>query len=125
MANNIKEKKMKINLLLHRNTTDKVRRISQPIQEYMSYSFNLSYTYLNDLRCFETEGEVDGQKLKNVYIFNPSLAYRKKVLIRSVKDLELRPELLLFSGFTDKQNNVTIRDRRIVPYNFLRKRNHA
>lgn len=116
---------MKINLLLHRNTTDKVRKISQPIQEYMSYSFNLSYTYLNDLRCFETEGEVDGQKLKNVYIFNPSLAYRKKVLIRSVKDLELRPELLLFIGFTDKQNNVTIRDRRIVPYNFLRKRNHA
>lgn len=116
---------MKISLLLHRNNIDKVRKISQPIQEYMSYRFNLSHTYINNLRCFVTDCEIEGQQVKNIYIFNPSLAYRKKVLIRSLKDLELRPELLLFSGFTDKQNNLNIRDRRMVPYNFFKKRNSA
>ena len=76
--------------------TNEARRLPRAIQEYMRRRFILLPEYLELLRCFEYDGEVNGKQVKRISIFSPNKAREKKLLIETRQDLEHHPELLFF-----------------------------
>jgi len=97
---------------LHLRNENEAKRLPGVIQEYMRRRFILSSDYLRSLRCFEYDGQVKGKQVRRIIIFSPSIAYEKKLLVKTRQDLEQHRELLLFEGYIDNAGNAYVADRR-------------
>ncbi len=90
-----------------------VKKVPKAIQEYMRHRFGLLPEYLELLRCFEYDGQVDGKQVRFINIFSPNRAQEKNVIISIRQDLAQHPEMLLYEGYTDNQRNIYMTDRRV------------
>ena len=97
---------------IHLRNENKVKRLPRAIQEYMRRRFDLLPEYLELLRCFEYEGQVNSEQVKRISIFCPLNAQEKSLFIRTRQDLEQHPEILLYEGHVDNQGNAYVADRR-------------
>jgi hypothetical protein len=68
--------------------------------------------YLDTLRCFEYDGEVNGKQVKRVSIFSPKVLKEQNLSVKNIQDLEQHHNLLLFEGYIDKLGNAYAADRR-------------
>ena len=97
---------------LHLRNKNEAKRLPRTVREYMWRRFNLLPEYLELLRCFEYDGQVNGKQVRRISIFSPDKAREKKLLIRTRQDLEQHPELLFYEGHIDSQGNAYVADRR-------------
>ena len=97
---------------LHLRNGNKAERLPRAIQEYMQRRFSLLPEYLELLRCFEYDGEVNDKWVRRISIFSPNKAREKKILIKTRQDLEQHPELLFYEGHIDSEGKAYVADRR-------------
>ena len=97
---------------IHLRNENKDKRLPRAIREYMRRRFDLLPEYLELLRCFEYDGQVNGKQVRRISIFSPNKAGEKKLLIKTRQDLEQHPEILLYEGHVDNQGNAYVADRR-------------
>ncbi len=90
-----------------------VKKVPKAIQAYMSHRFTLLPEYLELLRCFEYDGQVNGKRVRLISIFSPNKAEEKHLLINTRQDLAQHPEMLLYEGYIDEQKNIYVADRRV------------
>jgi hypothetical protein len=86
------------------------KRVPETIQEYLKKRFKLRTSYLGDLMCFEHECISREKQIKQIRIFNPTLARKKGLAIKWNSDLEQHPEVLLFEGYTSNHGQIFIMD---------------
>lgn len=91
---------------------NKIRKLPKAIQEYMRHRFKLLPEYLELLRCFEYDGQINGRQVRIFSIFSPNKAQEVHLLIKTRQDLEQHPEVLLYQGYIDNQGNAYVADRR-------------
>jgi len=91
-------------------------RLPKQVKEYMRFTFGLNNEYLNELRCFKYDGILNEQPVEYIRIFNPRLAWRYYVPIKTNADLDTTPEALLYEGYIDDEGNVHIEDKRTMSY---------
>jgi len=91
---------------------DEDRRLPKPIQDYMRHRFMLLPEYLELLRCFEYDDQINGKMVRHIRIFSPNKAREKNLAIRTRQDLESYPEMLLYEGYIDSQGKAYVADRR-------------
>ena len=91
---------------------NEAKRLPRAIQEYMRHRFILLSEYLELLRCFEYDDQVNGKRVRRIKIFSPNKAREKKLLVKTRQDLEQHPELLFYEGYIDSQGKVYVADRR-------------
>ena len=72
----------------------------------------LQREYVEGLRCFETDGLFREQPVRRIRVFNPALAKKNNLAIRTSSDLELHPEILVFEGHIDEKDGIYFADRR-------------
>jgi hypothetical protein len=106
---------------LHLGNTGEARRLPKAVREYMRYRFLLLPEYLDLLRCFEFDGELQGSPVKMVKIFSPAAARDAGVSIQTRHDLERHHDLLLYEGHLDGQGKAYVADRRAIPLKHLKK----
>jgi hypothetical protein len=99
-------------MYIHLRHRSEVRRLPKAIQDYMRHRFILLPEYLELLRCFEHDGQVNGKQVKRISIFSPDKAQEKQILIRTRQDLEKHPDMLLYEGYIDSYGNAYVADRR-------------
>lgn len=99
-------------MLIHWRNENEAKRLPRAIQEYMRCRFVLLPEYLNLLRCFEYDDQVNGKRVRHVKIFSPGKAREEKLSIRNRHDLEQHPELLFYEGYIDSEGNAYVADRR-------------
>jgi len=97
---------------LHFGRANKAKKLPRVIQEYMERRFNLVPEYLELLRYFEYEGQINGKRVRNIRIFSPDKANEKKLVIKTRQDLEQHPELLFYEGYIDSRGKAYVADRR-------------
>jgi len=97
---------------IHLRNENEAKRLPRAIQEYMQRRFILLPEYLELLRCFEYDGQVNGKQVRRISIFSPNKAREKKLLIKTRQDLEQHPELLFYEGHIDSKGNAYVADRR-------------
>lgn len=97
---------------IHLRNENEAKRLPRAIQEYMRRRFGLLPEYLELLRCFEYEGQVNGKRVRRISIFSPNKAREKKLLIKTRQDLEQNPELLFYEGYIDSEGKAYVADRR-------------
>ena len=97
---------------IHRRNENEAKRLPRAIQEYMRRRFDLLPEYLELLRCFEYDGQVNGKQVRRISIFSPNKTREKKLLIKTRQDLEQHPELLFYEGYIDGEGNTYVADRR-------------
>jgi len=106
------QQEVKEKMHLHLWNENEAKRIPKAIQEFMRRRFNLLPEYLELLRCFEYDGQVNGKQVRRIKIFSTSKAREKKLLIKTRQDLEQHPELLFYEGYIDKEGKAYVADRR-------------
>ena len=74
----------------------------------------LQNEYVDKLRCFEMDGIFRERPVKRIRVFNPALAKKNRVAIRTNSDLELHPEVLVFEGHIDAEDKIYFADRRVM-----------
>ena len=99
---------------LHWRNENEAKRLPRAIQEYMRRRFSLLPEYLELLKCFEYDGQVNGKQVRRISIFSPNKAREKKLLIKTRQNLEQHPELLFYEGYIDSQGNAYVADRRAL-----------
>jgi len=72
----------------------------------------LQSEYIEKLRCFEMDDIFREQPVKRIRVFNPALAKKNHLAIRTNSDLELHPEVLVFEGYIDAEDKIYFADRR-------------
>jgi len=92
--------------------SDDVRRVPEPVLHYMKRRFMLPTPYASSLRCFETEGNHQGERVTKLRIFSPAMAGRFGLTMKVISDLDRHPEVLLFEGYIDRGGRVYVADRR-------------
>ena len=97
---------------IHLRNENEAKRLPRAIQEYMQRRFTLLPEYLELLRCFEYDGQVNGKQVRRVNIFSPNKAREKKLLIKTRQDLQQHPELLFYEGHIDSEGKAYVADRR-------------
>ena len=97
---------------IHLRNENEAKRLPRAIQEYMQRRFILLPEYLELLRCFEYDGQVNGKQVRRISIFSPLKAREKRLIIKTRQDLEQHPELLLYEGYIDSQGKAYVADRR-------------
>jgi len=97
---------------IHLRNENEAKRLPRAIQEYMRCRFDLLPEYLELLRCFEYNGQVNGKQVRRISIFSPDKASEKKLLLKTRQDLEQHPELLFYEGYIDSEGNAYVADRR-------------
>ena len=97
---------------IHLRNENGAKRLPRAIKEYMCRRFNLLPEYLEPLRCFEYDSQVNGKQVRRIKIFSPSKAREKKILIKTRQDLERHPELLFYEGHIDSERTAYVADRR-------------
>lgn len=97
---------------IHLRRENEIRKLPKPIQEYMRHRFMLLPEYLELLRCFEYDGQINSRNVRLFSIFSPNRAQEKHLLIKTRQDLEQHPEMLLYQGYIDNQGNAYVADRR-------------
>ena len=97
---------------IHLRHGNEAKRLPRAIQEYMRRRFILLPEYLELLRCFEYDGQVNGKQVRRISIFSPNKAREKKLLIKTRQDLEQHPELLFYEGYIDSEGKAYVADRR-------------
>jgi len=88
------------------------KRLPRPIHDYMRQRFGVLPEYLENLRCFEFEGVVNGRTVRRFRIYSPAKAQQQKLSIASPSDLEKNPGMLLYEGYIDKEGKAYVADRR-------------
>ncbi len=99
-----------INLCLRKKS--EAKRLSESVQNYLRRQFMLQREYIEKLRCFEIDGLFREQPVRRIRIFNPDLAKKDSLAIRTNSDLELHPEILVFEGHIDAEGKIYFADRR-------------
>jgi len=97
----------------HNNHKNEAKKLPRPVQEYMTWRFNLVLEYLSMLRCFEYDGVVNGKEVSCIRVFSPHRAKEQHLSIRTKAELDQHPEMLLFEGYIDRQGSVYVADRRL------------
>lgn len=97
---------------LHLRHDNEAKRLPKPILEYMKKRFMLSDSYLKMLRCFEYEGIVGEKQVRRFSIFGVNESDNRPVTIKTKRDLDNNPKLLLFEGYIDKTGKAYAADRR-------------
>ena len=97
---------------IHLRNGNEAKRLPRAIREYMRRRFILLPEYLELLRCFEYDGQVNGKQVRRISIFSPNKAREKKLLIKTRQDLEQHPELLFYEGYIDSEGKAYVADRR-------------
>ena len=97
---------------IHLRNENNVKRLPTAIQEYMRRRFDLLPEYLELLRCFEYDGQINGKQVRRISIFSLGKARERKLLIKTRQDLGQHPELLFYEGYIDSQGNAYVADRR-------------
>jgi len=92
--------------------SDSARRVPEPVLHYMKRRFMLPTLYASSLRCFETDGSHQGEKVTKLRIFSPAMAGSFGLAIRTIADLDQHPEVLLFEGYVERSGRVYVADRR-------------
>jgi len=92
--------------------SDEVKRVPEPVLKYMRRRFMLPTLYICSLRCFEGEGVHNGEQVKKLRIFSPTLASSFGITLKKSADLNGHPEVLLFEGYIDHSGHVYVADRR-------------
>jgi len=91
---------------------NEIKRVPEPVLQYMKRRFLLPTLYISGLRCFEHEGTFRREPVMQIRIFDPFLAGTLGLTIRKRSDLDKHPELLQFEGYIDRKGQVYIADRR-------------
>ncbi|MBI2861073.1 MAG: hypothetical protein HYX91_06160 [Chloroflexi bacterium] len=78
----------------------------------MTHRFRLQPEYIEMLRLFEFDGAINGQQVRRFRIFSPRVAREHNIMLKTSADLEQNPAMTLFEGYTDRQGNVYVADRR-------------
>jgi len=89
-----------------------IKRVSEPVLQYMRRRFLLPSLYVSGLRCFEHEGTFHGEPVMQIWIFDPYLASSLGLTIKKYADLGKHPEVLQFEGYIDRKGQVYMADRR-------------
>jgi hypothetical protein len=89
-----------------------VKKVPEPVLQYMKRRFILPTLYVMGLRCVEHEEIFLGEPVLRIRIFNPYLASSIGFTVRKYQDLEEHPELLQYEGYIDRKGTVYIADRR-------------
>lgn len=92
--------------------SDDVRRVPEPVLHYMKRRFMLPSLYVSGLRCFESDGSHQGERVTKLRIFSPTMAGSFGLTLKTGVDLEQHPEALLFEGYIDRGGRVYVADRR-------------
>jgi hypothetical protein len=96
----------------HHGRNGHSKRLPKLIHEYMMRRFGVLPEYLENLRCFEFEGEVNDKKVMRYRIYSPTKAEQQKITITYLSDLEQYPGMLLYEGYIDKEGKAYVADRR-------------
>ena len=78
----------------------------------MKLRFGALPEYLETLRCFEFEGNVNDKKVKRYRIYSPTRAQQQQLTIAGLSDLEKHPGMLLYEGYIDREGKAYVADRR-------------
>ena len=97
---------------IHLRNENEAKRLPRAIQEYMRHRFSLLPEYLELLKCFENNDQVNGKKVRYIRIFSPNTAREKKISIKTRQDLEQHPDLLFYEGYIDSEGKAYAADRR-------------
>lgn len=98
--------------IFRRRSGPVIKKLAWFLKEYLKRRFTLPADSVEKLRCFMRDGEVLGEAVKRLYIFNPELAKEHGVTIRNNLDLEQHPEMLLFVGYlADTPHRIYLADR--------------
>jgi hypothetical protein len=88
------------------------KKLPESVQNYLRRQFMLQREYVEELRCFETDGLFREQPVRRIRVFSPALAKKNHLAIRTISDLELHPETLVFEGHIDEEDKIYFADRR-------------
>ena len=99
---------------LHLRKNSEARVLPDAAQKYLRRQFMLQNEYIEKLRCFEMDGIFREQPVKHIRVFNPALAKKNHLAIRTNSDLELYPEALVFEGHIDAEDKIYFADRRTI-----------
>ena len=94
------------------NHKNEAKKLPRTVHEYMRHRFILLPEYLDALRCFEYDGQVNQKQVSCIRIFSPCRAQERCLNIRTKSDLDQHPEMLLFEGYIDREGSVYVADRR-------------
>ena len=89
-----------------------VKRVPEPVLQYMRKRFMLPTLYISSLRCFETNQGHHGERVTRLRIFSPTLASSFGLTVNKISDLDQHPEVLQFEGYVDRRGRVYVADRR-------------
>jgi hypothetical protein len=89
-----------------------VKKVPEPVLQYMRRRFMLPALYMAGLKCVEYEEILHDKPVVRICIFDPYLASSTGFTVRKYQDLEEHPELLLFEGYIDRRGVVYVADRR-------------
>jgi hypothetical protein len=92
--------------------SDDVKRVPEPVLQYMKRRFMLPTLYVTSLRCFEGDGSHQGERVTKLRIFSPTMAGSFGLTLKTSSDLDQHPEVLLFEGYIDRGGRVYVADRR-------------
>jgi len=97
---------------LHIGHSGYSKKLPHPILDYMKRRFGALPEYLENLRCFEFYGTVNGKAVRRFRIYSPIRAQQQNVKILSISDLEENPNMILYEGYIDKEGKAYVADRR-------------
>jgi hypothetical protein len=99
-------------MILSFRQKSEAKSLPEEAQRYLRRRFMLQREYINDLRCFESDGFFREQPVKKLLVFSPVLARKSHLAIRTGTDLEQHPEVMAFEGRMDDDGEVYFYDRR-------------
>jgi len=97
---------------LHIGHSSYSRKLPKPIHDYMRRRFAALPEYLEDLRCFEFYGTVNGKTVKRFHIYSPIRSRQQNVRITNITDLDGNPNMILYEGYIDREGKAYVADRR-------------
>ena len=97
---------------LHFKKNEESKKLTVPVYNYLRHRFMLQTNYLDQLRCFETDGQLQERPVRRIRVFDPMLAKKSGLAIRTHADLEAHPEVLAFEGHIDAEGGIYFTDRR-------------
>jgi hypothetical protein len=90
------------------------KKLPESVRNYLRRQFMLQREYVEELMCFEMDGLFREQPVRRIRVFSPALAKKNHLAIRTISDLELHPEVLVFEGHIDEEDRIYFADRRAV-----------
>jgi hypothetical protein len=97
---------------LHHGHNGHSKKLPRPIHDFMRWRFGVLPEYLENLRCFEFEGVLNGRTVRRFRIYSPVKAQQQKLTIAGLSDLEKNQGMLLYEGYIDKEGKAYVADRR-------------